>query len=297
MESNQLPQLIEAEVNSLVVPKDLSEKRVEEIKTSFKPFLEEIIKAQKLVGSVEVKNAKDKEGIKQAKEVLRAFKDNRVNANKKRAELKKEPLAEGKFIQSIYNTIEEVCKKQEEVLYPKAQIAEIAKKRKQERLEQLRRDKVVGLEAFFPMSIDFIKTTEEDFSKMYDAAIQAKEAAEKAAKEREEEEAMETQQNATEDEALKQAQESAEKLHQDISPGTTETSFHSPAMTRAGQENNIPSVTLNEQADLKKLLKVFENVRGHLEKNIMVSSPIGNELKERAMKENEELISIINSKI
>lgn len=298
MENNHLPTLVEAQLKGLSIPKELSASRVNEIKLAFVPFLKAVIEAQELVDSVEVKNVNDKEGIEYANKVYKIFKDSRVNAKKEKDAQKKAALEEGKFIQAIYNKIEEVSQAQEEILYPKAKIVEIAKKRKQERLEQLRRDKVVGLEAFFPMSIDFIKTTEEDFNKMYDQALRQKEAAEKAAKEREEAQALEAK-KAAEEMALEQAKASANKLHEEINPeqGTGTRGFHSPAMTAAAQDNNIPSVTLNEQADLQKLLKVFENVLNHLEKNTMVSSPIGHELKDRAIKENQELISIINSKL
>jgi len=295
MENNKAPKIVEPQLQGIVAPKELTQARVNEIVQSFVPFLKAITDATKLAPGVTVKNSKDKEGIKHANEVYKMFKDSRVEAGKMKTLQKKAALEEGKFIQNIYNKIEEVAKKHEEELYPKAKIVEIAKKRKEERLEQIRRDKVVGLEAFFPMSIDFIKTTEEDFQKMYDQALEQKTNAELAAKQREEQERKEREEN----EALEKAKQSAAALHEEVDPSHSSgtRAFHTPAMTAAAQENNIPSITLNEQADLQKLLKVFENVVNHLEKNTMVSSPIGNEIKERAIKENQELISIINSKL
>jgi hypothetical protein len=154
------------------------------IKGEFENFLEKVQEWKDEIEGLVVTDETQTDKMKMSKKARLELRKVRTGAKKKKEELKKESLAYGKAVQSVYNTIENEIKPLEEALsanenFVKNKIQAIIDGRRDERIIIISTD---GLTGYF--SPETIGTFEEDeFEILYISAKKKKQAAEAKEKE------------------------------------------------------------------------------------------------------------------
>ena len=134
----------------------------------------------------------------QGKEMLEArkgrlaLKEIRVNADKKRKELKEDSIRYGRAVQGLYNVIEYLVVPLEKHLEKQEKFKEFREAERKEKVRQERQLEIEPLQEFLPYNLDLANMSDEDYLKLLNGAkiqLQAKVDAEKKADQERQEQA------------------------------------------------------------------------------------------------------------
>lgn len=188
------------------------------LKESFLPFFEQAEEWKRKAEALVVTDATQVHDMKMARTARLALKEIRVNADKKRKELKEDSLRYGKAVQGVYNVIEFLIAPIEKHLQEQEDFVAIAEAKRKAELKASREMEIQPFAEFVALGLNFGEMTDEDYAKTLNGAklqLQAKieaeqkSEAEKIAKEKAEAEAREQQR--LENERLKAEAEAKEK--------------------------------------------------------------------------------------
>ena len=151
------------------VTKIIEESKVEEstavvLQSSFSPFFEKAMEWEQAAKAIIVTDATQVEQIAAAHEMRLALKEIRINADKKRKELKEDSLRYGKAVQGVYNVIEFLIVPLEKHLEKQEKFAELQEEEKRIKLLAKRQEEIAPYAAYFPISsIDVSRISEEEY--------------------------------------------------------------------------------------------------------------------------------------
>jgi hypothetical protein len=188
------------------------------LKESFLPFFEQAEEWKRKAEALVVTDATQVHDMKMARTARLALKEIRVNADKKRKELKEDSLRYGKAVQGVYNVIEFLIAPIEKHLQEQEDFVAIAEAKRKAELKASREMEIQPFAEFVALGLNFGEMTDEDYAKTLNGAklqLQAKieaeqkSEAEKIAKEKAE--AEERERIRIENERLKAEAEAKEK--------------------------------------------------------------------------------------
>jgi hypothetical protein len=136
------------------------------IKEQFLPFFDKAEKWKVKAETLIVTSADQKEEMKLAREARIALKNIRVDANKKRKELKEESLRYGRAVQGVYNVIEYLITPIEEHLSKQENFVKIQEAKRKDELEENRKAELIPYEEFILSYVDLREMSEEDYQKL-----------------------------------------------------------------------------------------------------------------------------------
>lgn len=171
----------------LTIPSEITNvETVEQLKAAATPFFEKVaplcVKAREIV----VTDAADKVGMKKAREVRLAIKDVRVEAEKKRKDLKEDSLRKGQAVDKIFNGLRDALSAHEEYLDEQETFAERLAAAEKARIKAERDTELAGL-GVDPANYNTGDMTAEAFAATV-GGIKAQREAERVAKEKAEQE-------------------------------------------------------------------------------------------------------------
>jgi len=188
------------------------------LKDAFMPFFEKADEWSQKAKQINITDATQVTEMKQAREARLMLRKIRVDADKKRKELKEDSLRYGKAVQGVYNVIEFLIAPIEEHLEKQEKFAEIKEKERKDALELERRELLSKFDVQFGF-YDLRNMPEEDFKSLLigsEKAFNEKREAEKRAEEKrieDERKAREEQDRIKkENEALKKEAEERERV-------------------------------------------------------------------------------------
>jgi hypothetical protein len=153
---------------------------------SFSGFIQNISEYEEIAKQILVKEENQTEEMKRAREIRLKVKEIRVNANKKRIELKDDYLRVGKAIQGVYNIIEAITIPIERHLEKQEKFVEL--KREKEKIELgIKRSNLLSEFVEDASLYNLAEMSEQGFNELLNASKVAKEQKMKAEKELEEE--------------------------------------------------------------------------------------------------------------
>jgi colicin import membrane protein len=188
------------------------------LKESFLPFFEQAEEWKRKAEALVVTDATQVHDMKMARTARLALKEIRVNADKKRKELKEDSLRYGKAVQGVYNVIEFLIAPIEKHLQEQEDFVAIAEAKRKAELKASREMEIQPFAEFVALGLNFGEMTDEDYAKTLNGAklqLQAKieaeqkSEAEKIAKEKAE--AEERERIRIENERLKAEAEAKER--------------------------------------------------------------------------------------
>lgn len=203
----------------------IKESHVEEstaltLQNAFTPFFNQANEWAEKVKSIVVTDASQAEQIKAAREGRLRLKEIRIQADKKRKELKEDSLRYGKAVQGVYNVIEYLITPLEKHLEEQERFVEIQREKIKTELRIKRESELAPYSEFIPSAINLSEITEDDFQKIVSGAKiqqQMKIDAEKKAEEeriiKEKAEAEERERIRLENEKLKAEAEERERIY------------------------------------------------------------------------------------
>lgn len=154
------------------------------LKDSFLPFFDQAEEWKKKAEGLVVTDVSQIREMKIAREARLALKEIRVQADKKRKELKEDSIRYGKAVQGVYNVIEFLIAPIEKHLELQEKFVEIQDAKKKAELKLKRETILQPFMEFVAYGLDFGIMSEEDFQKILNGAklqLQAKIDAEKKA--------------------------------------------------------------------------------------------------------------------
>jgi len=178
---------------TIVEVSGLEEQTAKALTDGFQPFLDKAREWQEKAKTLIVTDVSQTREMKMAREARLALREIRIEANKKRIELKEDSLRYGKAVQAVYNSIEAAISPIEMHLIEQEKFAENLAARQAEELAEKRGLEIAELNQFIPVGLNFGTMPEEDYQKLLNGArLQqqaekeriAKEAAEKLERER-----------------------------------------------------------------------------------------------------------------
>ena len=175
------------EVTRVIQTSGVTEQTGLNLQQSFLPFFELLDGMEQEAKSIVVQDEHDTQSMERARQVRLQLRDIRINADKKRKELKENSLREGRAIQGVYNIIEYVVKPLEEHLGKQENYAHEMAKKRMEELKELRTKELEPYSEFVPFGIELGIMDEAEYQKVLNGAklqLKAKEDAEKAERER-----------------------------------------------------------------------------------------------------------------
>lgn len=162
------------------------------LQDSFLPFFNQAKEWAEKASQIVVTDASQIQLIKDARQARLMLKEIRVNADKTRKALKEDSLRYGKAVQGVYNVIEYLIVPIEQHLEKQEKFVEIQEAERKAKLKLQREDELRTYSQYVPFGIDLANMTDEDYQKIFsgaklqfEAAIEAKERAEKERIERE----------------------------------------------------------------------------------------------------------------
>ena len=166
---------------------------------NFMPFITQAEEWKQKASELVVTDISQVTEMKLAREARLALKEIRINADKKRVELKEDSLKYGKAVQGVYNFIEGKIKPIEKYLEEQEKFVEIQESKRKAELKAIRQEKLNPYMMFVPYGLDLGELSEEDFEKAYNGAKLQMEAK------------IEAQRKAEEDRIAKEKAESEER--------------------------------------------------------------------------------------
>lgn len=183
-QSEQLVQVINESGVEATTAKNLQD--------SFLPFFDQAQEWAEKAKTIIVTDESQVQLMKDARQARLMLKEIRVNADKVRKTLKEDSLRYGRAVQGVYNVIEYLIVPIEQHLEKQEKFVEIKEAEKLARLKIEREDKLRPYVEYVPYGVDLAKMSDEDYNKLFngaklqfEAAIEAKERAEKERIERE----------------------------------------------------------------------------------------------------------------
>jgi len=162
------------------------------LQDSFLPFFTQAQEWAEKAGQLVVTNASQVQLMKDARQARLMLKEIRVNADKTRKSLKEDSLRYGKAVQGVYNVIEYLIVPIEQHLEKQENFVKIQEAEQKAKLKLQREDELRTYAQYVPFGIDLANMTDEDYQKVFsgaklqfEAAIEAKQRAEKERVERE----------------------------------------------------------------------------------------------------------------
>lgn len=162
------------------------------LQDSFLPFFNQAKDWAEKASQIVVTDASQVQLIKDARQARLMLKEIRVNADKTRKALKEDSLRYGKAVQGVYNVIEYLIVPIEQHLEKQEKFVEIQEAERKAKLKLQREDELRPFSQYVPFGIDLANMADEDYQKVFsgaklqfEAAIEAKERAEKERIERE----------------------------------------------------------------------------------------------------------------
>jgi hypothetical protein len=177
------------------------------LSSSFLPFFEAAKEWEGKAKAIIITDVSQKDEMKSAREMRLTLKDIRVNADKKRKELKEDSLRYGKAVQTVYNIIESTINPIEKYLEEQERFPEIQEEKRKDELRKQRSADISPYSEFVPFGIDLGVITEDDYQKLLAGAILQQKASIEAKKQRiekEKNEAVEREKLRIENEKLRQ---------------------------------------------------------------------------------------------
>jgi hypothetical protein len=207
---NQLIQIVE---NS-----GLEIQTAQNLKESFIPFFDQAEEWKRKAEALVVTDANQVHDMKMARTARLALREIRINADKKRKELKEDSLRYGKAVQGVYNVIDYLISPTEKHLKEQEDFVAIQEAKRKGELRIQRESELEPYTEFIPYELDLGGMSEDDYAKTLNGAklqLQQKiEAERKAEQERiakEKAEAAERERIRLENEKLKAEAEAREK--------------------------------------------------------------------------------------
>ncbi len=188
------------------------------LKESFLPFFEQAEEWKRKAEALVVTDATQVHDMKMARTARLALKEIRVNADKKRKELKEDSLRYGKAVQGVYNVIEYLIAPIEKHLEDQEKYAEIQEAKRKAELNILRKNEIQPFVEFIPYELNLGELSEEVYLKtlnnakiLFQAKIEAEKKAEAERIAKEKAEAEERERIRIENKRLKAEAEAKEK--------------------------------------------------------------------------------------
>lgn len=108
--------------------------------------------------------------MRDARTARLALKEIRVNADKKRKELKEDSINYGKAVQAVYNVIESRIKPIEDHLRKQEDFVKISEEKKKNELREKRNEEISPYYEFVPFGIDLGNITDTDYERLLNGA-------------------------------------------------------------------------------------------------------------------------------
>ena len=189
-----------------------------QIRDAFAPFFAEADEWRMKAQAIKVTDVSQKAEMAMARVIRLKLKDVRVNADKKRKELKEDSLRYGRAVQGAYNILEYLIAPLEKSLEEAEKFAEVQEAKRQAELKASREIQLAPWKEFVPFGLDLGKLGEEDFQKVlsgaklqHQAKIDAEAKAEQERQERIKAEEAERARIAEENRRLREENEAKEK--------------------------------------------------------------------------------------
>lgn len=149
----------------------IKESHVEEstaltLQNAFTPFFNQANEWVEKVKSIVVTDASQAEEIRQAREARLRLKEIRIQADKKRKELKEDSLRYGKAVQGVYNVIEYLIAPLEKHLEDQERFVEIQREKIKTELRIKRESELAPYSEFIPSGLSLADISEDDFQKI-----------------------------------------------------------------------------------------------------------------------------------
>ena len=147
------------------------------LKESFLPFFEQAEEWKRKAEALVVTDATQVHDMKMARTARLALKEIRVNADKKRKELKEDSLRYGKAVQGVYNVLEFLIAPIEKHLQEQEDFVAIAEAKRKAELKASREMEIQPFAEFVALGLNFGEMTDEDYAKTLNGAklqLQAK---------------------------------------------------------------------------------------------------------------------------
>jgi len=139
------------------------------LQDSFMPFFQQAEEWKNKAKELKVTDVSQTREMKMAREARLALKEIRVNADKKRKELKEDSLRYGKAVQGVYNVIEYLIVPIEKHLEEQEKFAEIQESKRKDELKEARQKELEPYQEFIPF-VDLREMSEEDYNKLLSGA-------------------------------------------------------------------------------------------------------------------------------
>ncbi len=261
-----------------VISKDgLKQQASDEIKTSFILFFNQAQEWKKKAEKLVVTNESQVQEMKDAREARLALRRIRVDADKKRKELKADSLKYGNAVQKVYNVIEGLIKPIEEHLQEQEDYIKLKEAARKEKLNDERIKLIEPYSEFIPL-MDFREMSDEDFNKLLNGAKLQKQ--EKERREAEEVKRLKEEEEArikAEEERIRQQAIEEERKKQEI------------AQQKAIEEERKNQQKILEE-ERKKQQEAIEKERKKLEAE-------REKIRQEAIEEERKRTSAINAQV
>lgn len=189
------------------------------LQNAFSPFFNQAKEWAEKAKEIVVTDVSQVEEMKKAREARLFLKEIRINADKKRKELKEDSLRYGKAVQGVYNVIEYLITPIEKHLEDQEKFAEVLKEKMETELKIKRESELAPYAEFVPAGVNLAKILEDDFIKILNGAkaqhqmkIEADKKAEEDRIAKEKADAEEREKVRLENEKLKAEAEERERL-------------------------------------------------------------------------------------
>lgn len=167
-----IPELIQTE--EIIESSGLSVSKIDGLKAVFIPGLEKIAAFKERAEAVQIADEFDKAGMKAARELRLEIKNERVNAEKARKQLKEEALREGKIIDSVSNIFKNLMEPLENQLEEKEKYAERIQAQREADLSGKRKSELEKY-SYDAQFVDLGKMPEESYQRLLETARLAEE--------------------------------------------------------------------------------------------------------------------------
>ncbi len=154
---------VNPKITSAIAKIGVEESTALELNNAFAPFLKQAAEWKEKAEALVVTDISQVSEMKEAREGRLMLKNIRVEANKKRKELKEESLRYGKAVQGVYNLIEGLIKPIEEHLLQQEKFAEVQRQKEIDALSAKRTDEIQPYAEFVAVNLDFGNMSEEDY--------------------------------------------------------------------------------------------------------------------------------------
>ena len=210
--------------------------------------------------------------MKQARDARLILRQIRIDADKKRKELKEDSLRYGKAVQGVYNVIEFLIAPIEQHLQDQEDFAKIAEKKRQDELRILRTAEIESYQAFLPPLGDLGTCKQEDFDRWCQIA-------------KDQEKAQEAQAQKEAQDALEKAEAEA-KERERISRENDE--LRKQAQKAEAERVEAERVAREEREEAQKVLDAERSERARIEDEIKAKAEAERVEAERVAREEKQ---------